>query len=92
MPETPEQRMIHDVGAKQERMLRARRERRNWWGAIAIVGVIGWSVVVPTLAGVAVGAWLDRHYPQSFSWTVSLLIAGLAIGCATAWLRIKEDK
>lgn len=92
MPETPEQRMIRDVAAKQKRMLRARRERKGAWSAIAILGVIGWSVVMPTLAGVAAGIWLDNHYPETFSWTVSLLIAGLALGCGNAWLRIREDK
>ena len=55
--------MLRDVAAKQERMLRARSERKNNWRAIAILGVIGWSVVVPTLVGVAAGIWLDRRYP-----------------------------
>lgn len=91
MPETPEQRMIRDVGEKQQRMLRARHERKSLWSAIAVLGVIGWSVVIPTLIGVAAGVWLDRHYPEPFSWAVSLLIAGLAVGCASAWLRVRDD-
>ncbi|HML17460.1 MAG TPA: AtpZ/AtpI family protein [Bryobacteraceae bacterium] len=91
MPETPEQRMIHDVGQKQERMLRARAEKRGNWRVISIVGVVGWSVVVPTLAGVAVGAWIDHRWPSRFSWAVILLVAGLVLGCASAWRRIRED-
>lgn len=27
-------------------------------------GIIGWAVAIPTLIGVAVGIWLDRHYPS----------------------------
>jgi len=92
MPETPEQRMIRDVSAKQQRMLRARGRKETSWTALSILGVIGWSVVVPTLAGIAFGAWLDHHYPSRFSWTVILLLAGLALGCATAWRRIREDR
>jgi len=92
MRETPEQRMIRGVGEKQRRMLRARGERTGLWSAIAILGVIGWSVVIPTLIGVAAGVWLDRRWPEPFSWAITLLIAGLAIGCASAWLRIREDR
>lgn len=89
MSDSPEQRMLRDVGAKQERMLRGRK-RNGDWSAIAILGVVGWSVVLPTLAGVAVGAWIDHKWPSRFSWSLTLLLIGLATGCVTAWLRIKE--
>jgi len=92
MPETPEQRMIRDVGAKQQRMLRARGRKEGNWSALSILGVIGWSVVVPTLAGIAAGAWIDRRWPSRFSWTVMLLVIGLALGCVTAWRRVREDR
>lgn len=91
MPE-PENRMLHDVASKQQRMLRARSERTNNWRMISILGVIGWSVVVPALAGVGLGLWLDRRWPEPFSWTVTLLIAGLMVGCVSAWFRIREDR
>lgn len=91
-PERPEEKMLRDVAAKQERMLRARRERGNNWRAIAILGVIGWSVVVPTLVGVAVGIWLDQRFPMRFSWAVALLLLGLVVGCTSAWFRIREDR
>jgi ATP synthase protein I len=56
-------------------------------------GLIGWSVAVPTLAGVMLGAWLDRRHPGSRSWTLMLLMAGLVIGCANAWHWVaQEDK
>jgi len=92
MAETPEQKMLRDVAQKQQRMLRARAERKNNWRAIAILGVIGWSVVIPTLVGVAAGIWLDQHYPVRFSWAVALLMLGLVVGCASAWFRIREDR
>jgi ATP synthase protein I len=91
MAETPQQRMLRDVAAKQERMLRARREKKGNWTALTILGVVGWSVVAPTLAGIALGVWIDTRWPGRFSWTVILLVAGLVIGCLTAWRRIRED-
>ena len=48
-------------------------------------GLIGWSVTVPTLIGVALGLWVDKHYPSTFSWTLMLLLIGLIIGCINAW-------
>jgi ATP synthase protein I len=76
---------------------RKRKALRNpapgvWFG-LGMTGLIGWSVVVPTLLGAALGAWLDRRYPGTNSWTLALLIAGLVLGCFNAWRWIaKEDK
>lgn len=95
MPERtnkPGSEMIRDVAAKQQRMLRARSETKSYWRAISILGVIGWSVVIPSLCGVAIGIWIDRRWPARISWTVTLLLVGLAIGCVSAWFRIREDR
>jgi len=81
--------MIRQVGAQQDRMVRARHTKNGTWSAIAILGVIGWSVAVPTLAGVAIGLWIDRNWPSRFSWTLMLLVGGLVFGCLSAWLRVK---
>jgi len=86
------ERMVREVGAKQERMLRARTGKGRLWSPIAIFGVVGWSVTMPTLIGVAAGVWIDRRWPGRISWTLTLLFAGLIIGCVSAWMRVKEDK
>lgn len=91
LPQSAE-RMIREVGSKQERMVRARKEKETIWSAIGIMGMVGWSVAVPTLIGVATGVWMDRRWPERFSWTLTLLIVGLVIGCVHAWLRVKGDQ
>jgi ATP synthase protein I len=48
-------------------------------------GLIGWSVAIPTLLGASLGVWLDQLYPEIFSWTLTLLFAGLVVGCLSAW-------
>ena len=81
------------MGAKAVRKLKARRSTQGVWFGLGMMGLIGWSVVVPTLLGAALGLWLDQEYPQGRSWTLALLVAGLTIGCINAWLWIdKEDK
>jgi len=32
-----------------------------------MMGLIGWSVVVPTLLGAAFGIWLDNRHPGDYS-------------------------
>ena len=81
------------IGAKAARKLRARKSPSGVWFGLGMMGLVGWSVVVPTLLGAALGLWLDRHYPGDHSWTLALLVAGLSIGCANAWHWVaKEEK
>ena len=81
------------VGAKAARKLKARKSKQGVWFGLGMMGLIGWSVVVPTLLGAALGIWLDKHHPGKHAWTLALLVAGLAIGCLNAWHWVaKEDK
>ena len=83
-----------EVGAKAARKLKARRNSTpGVWFGLGMMGLVGWSVAVPTLLGAALGIWLDEQHPGQHSWTLALLVAGLAIGCFNAWMWIaKEDK
>lgn len=86
--------LAEQVGAKATRKLKARRHSISpvWFG-LGMMGLVGWSVVVPTLLGAALGRWLDKYYPGPHSWTLALLVAGLVLGCVNAWHWIdKEDK
>ena len=85
-------RMIREVGARQARMARGRAGKNSLLSSIPILGVVGWSVTLPTLLGVAAGVWLDHRWPGRFSWTLMLLIGGLLFGCVNAWLRIGGDR
>ena len=90
-PKTP---LSQEVGAKAARKLRAQRHvTRTVWFGLGMMGLIGWSVAIPTLLGAFLGLWLDQRYPGGRSWTLALLVGGLAIGCLNAWHWVgKEDK
>jgi ATP synthase protein I len=85
---------MRQVGSKETRKLKAQaRVTRTVWSGLGMMGMVGWSVVVPTLIGAALGVWLDNHYPAAHSWMLTLLILGLTIGCVNAWHWVaKEDK
>lgn len=81
------------VGAKAARKLKARRNgTQGVWFGLGMMGLIGWSVTVPTLLGAALGIWLDQHHPGKHAWTLALLMAGLAIGCLNAWHWVAREE
>ncbi len=82
------------VGAKAARKLKAQRHvTQTVWSGLGMMGLVGWSVAVPTLLGAALGLWLDKHHPGGHSWTLLLLAIGLALGCFNAWHWVaKEDR
>jgi ATP synthase protein I len=57
-----------------------------------MLGVIGWSVAIPTLIGLALGIWIDTNWPGPFSWTLMLLLGGLALGCLSAWYWLSFER
>ncbi|ACF45933.1 F0F1-ATPase subunit [Prosthecochloris aestuarii DSM 271] len=81
-----------EVGAKESRKVRARKEGpANVWSGFAISGLVGWSVVIPTLFGVMLGVWIDSRFPGSYSWTLMLLMAGLLVGCFNVWHWVSRE-
>lgn len=83
-----------EIGAKAARKLAAKRNAAHGvWFGLGMMGLVGWSVAVPTLLGAALGIWLDKHHSGSHSWTLMLLLSGLLIGCLNAWHWVaKEDQ
>ena len=81
------------VREKERRKIDARRhtERGIWFG-LGMFGVVGWSVAVPMLVGVALGIWIDRRWPGQWSWTLMLLFAGVGLGCLNAWFWVSKER
>lgn len=83
----------HRIMAKEARRMRARRHRANsLWFGLGTFGMVGWSVSIPTVLGVMLGLWLESRVPVQFSWTLTLLITGLVIGCLNAWYWISKEQ
>jgi ATP synthase protein I len=73
--------------------MRAREhdEKGPWFG-LGAFGLIGWSVAVPTLLGLALGLWMDRVRETSISFTLMFLVAGVALGAANAWFWMNREQ
>jgi len=71
------------------RTLRGQAQARNpLWSGLGMAGLVGWSITVPTVLGTMLGVWLDHHHPGRHSWTITLLVVGVTLGCVSAghWL------
>ena len=92
-PQASERRFQDDVARKAQRRRRALREgERSIWFSLGMFGLVGWSVAVPTLLGLAAGVWLDKAYPVGrVSWALTLLAVGAVAGCLNAWHWVKNE-
>ncbi|HEX9925658.1 MAG TPA: AtpZ/AtpI family protein [Anaerolineae bacterium] len=80
-----------EVGEEAKRMEHARRAKdEGLWFGLGTMGIVGWSIAVPTLLGILIGIWLDANWPAPFSWTLTLLVGGLMVGCLEAWQWVSQ--
>ncbi len=49
------------------------------------IGILGWTIVVPTLLCLFIGRWLDRTFKTDVFFSATLLMIGVAIGFWSAW-------
>lgn len=84
-------RLHETVGRKAERKARSREEGdRVISFGLGTFGLVGWSVMIPTVLGIAIGVWLDARYTGEISWTLTGLLTGIALGCLNAWYWVQR--
>ncbi|MCK5478348.1 MAG: AtpZ/AtpI family protein [Methylococcales bacterium] len=81
------------IEQQAKRKIKARKNgQHNIWFGLGMFGLIGWSVMIPTVAGIALGIWIDKNWPGQISWTLTLMFVGVVLGCVNAWLWIGEER
>jgi len=59
------------IAVKEQRKLKGRRQKgQDVWFGLGMFGLVGWSVTIPTLIGVALGVWIDKTWGSQYSWTL----------------------
>ena len=87
-----EEKFLDEINSKERRKIRAQsKKNRAIWMGLGLFGVIGWSVVVPTIIGVVIGLWLDRKSTGQISWTLTFLFLGIVLGCWNAWHWVQKE-
>lgn len=51
----------------------------SFWRLAAQATTLGWNLVVPIVGGVLLGRYLDDLFDKEFTWTLSLLLMGVAV-------------
>mgnify|MGYP002828653976 FL=1 len=69
------------------------REGKSELYGLGMFGLVGWAVAIPTVLGTALGVWMDDRMISNpkFSWTLAMLLAGVAIGCMNAWYWVRRE-
>lgn len=77
---------------KSLRRERARlRRTESVWSWLATFGLVGWTVIVPTVSGLALGRFLDDRIRGRVNFTITLLVVGAAIGLWMAWHWVRTE-
>ena len=66
-------------------LLKGRKERSAFWRYAYIIGVGGWLFVLPVVGGAYLGRYLDGRFKAGISWTITLIIIGIAVGIYNIW-------
>ncbi|MFU8770813.1 MAG: AtpZ/AtpI family protein [Anaerolineales bacterium] len=84
--------LSHETGVKARRKIKAQKgKNRGVWYALGMLGLVGWSVAIPPLVGVALGNWIDNRWQSDVSWTLMLFLIGLGLGLWNAWQWLKQE-
>lgn len=92
-----------DEELEDEFEARVRRQRKlmeegraesgqSFWSYLGLIGVVGWSVVVPMVLGILAGLWLDGRFTAGYTWTLGLMLLGLCVGCINTWRMITRER
>ena len=86
-----ESKLRETVEHQAERMRRAERDRPSMLAQTAYLGSLALLFVLPVLGGAYLGSWIDDQLEgYSVRWTISLLLAGVAIGIVNVYLFVRE--
>jgi ATP synthase protein I len=86
-----DQELGHRVEQDARRIAKGEREREGIVVQTVYLGTLGLVFVLPMVAGVYLGHWLDGLAPgYSMRWTLSLLFVGLVVGAFNVYFLIRS--
>lgn len=68
-----------------ERLHRRDAGGRSFFRSLALIGSVGWPIVLLATIGALVGRSADRRFGTGARWTMTLLLLGTALGCVIAY-------
>ena len=68
-----------------EELKKARREKSGFLFYASRIGIGGWLLALPIVAGAYLGNYLDREFAMGVSWSLTFIILGTAAGVFNVW-------
>lgn len=94
MAERPDRFHRGDARARTRRDL-ARLRRRppggRFWRSLALVGSVGWPIVLLATGGALLGRAIDARLGGGIRFTLMLLVVGTVLGSAIAYRAVRGD-
>lgn len=74
-----------------KRMQRAEKDRPTLLAQSVFMGTLSLLFVLPVIAGVYCGNWLDEQMDEySIMWTIGLMVLGIVIGVLNVYFYVRE--
>jgi ATP synthase protein I len=84
--------LLTSIQQQVKRMKRAARDRSTVLARTVYLGTVGLMLALPIVVGAYLGSWLDEHARGfSFSWTVSLIVAGVLVGFLNVYVFVRKS-
>jgi len=81
------------IKAKEKRKVHFKKAKhKNAWYGFGLFGLVGWSITVPALIGLAVGIYIDTEYPSRYLFSLMGFILGLLFGIWIAFYWINREQ
>ena len=72
--------------------LRRRDPSGGFWRSIALIGSVGWPIVLLSTGGALLGRYLDTRWGTNVRLTLMLLSLGTTAGCLIAYRSLHENR
>jgi len=90
-----QEKLCREIDSRERRKLRSRSEPKNPSVGLRMFGMVGWSVAMPTMIGLALGRFIDGRTggpgAGGPSWTLTMLVVGVVAGCLNAWFWVARE-
>jgi len=96
MSERIEEILRRDDARERARRDVERRRRREpggrFWHAVALIGSVGWPIVLLATGGALLGRYADGRWDTGVRFTLMLLTAGTALGTWIAFRNVRQGE
>jgi ATP synthase protein I len=71
--------------------LRRRQPAGRFWRSLALIGSVGWPIVLLSTGGALGGRYLDVHWGTGVRFTLMLLFVGTVVGTGLAFRAVRGN-